>query len=218
MSPEPSDSCSSKRHVGRPPQLDEKKRCALILKAAAIVLQNYGYDGSSMDRVAREAGMSKKTVYQMFPSKQILFTKLLEDRLFSIEWPTEEISEDPEEHLCGLLMAIARTILRPDRVCLFRILTVEHKSKEMRHIFNDILDGHTEDNLTRWFFDQKEKGNYAISDPVKYAYMVFNMTVGSMLLDRLFSLEEQPIEESSKEVREAVAIFLRGIRIAEKSE
>lgn len=215
MTPDQSDKSASKRHVGRPPQLDEKKRCALILKAAATVLQTHGYDGSSMDRVASQAGMSKKTVYQMFPSKKILFTKLLEDRLFSIEWPEEKICEDPEEHLYSLLIAIAQTILRPDRVCLLRILTVEHKSEEMRHIFSDILQGHTEDNLTRWFSEQQDKGRYHISDPIKYADIIFNMTVGSLLIDRLFGLEKRPVEDN---FRDAISIFLRGIRINPENE
>lgn len=215
MTPDLPHKNASKRHVGRPPQLDEKKRCALILRAAATVLQMHGYDGSSMDRVASQAGMSKKTVYQMYASKKILFTKLLEDRLFSIEWPEEKICEDPEEHLCSLLIAIAQTILRPDRVCLLRILTLEHKSEEMRHIFSDILQGHTEDHLTRWFFDQQGKGRYNIADPIKYADIIFNMTIGSLLLDRLFGLDSRCVGDN---FREAVSIFLRGIRINNKNQ
>ncbi|AEI37800.1 TetR/AcrR family transcriptional regulator [Zymomonas mobilis] len=205
------DPSTPRRQVGRPPQLDEEERSQLILKAAASVLQTYGYDGASMDRVARQSGMSKKTLYQMFPSKQRLFKKLIEERLFTIQWPKGPSPSDPEEHLCHLLMAIVRTILRPDRLSLFRILAIEQKSDDMRDIMTSLMQGKKDDNLKQWFIEQQKRNKYTIKDPIKYACMICGMTVGEILLSTLFHKTLMKDEDIEPYIREAVHIFLKGL-------
>ena len=55
----------------------EKKRES-ILEAAIAVFSRGGYEASSMDSVAEEAGASKRTVYNYFPSKEILLEAIAE--------------------------------------------------------------------------------------------------------------------------------------------
>ncbi len=55
--------------------LSEKKRES-ILEAAIKVFSRGGFEASSMDLVAREAGASKRTVYNYFPSKEILLREI----------------------------------------------------------------------------------------------------------------------------------------------
>ena len=49
----------------------ERKRCA-ILEAAAEEFQANGFEGTSMDRVAERAGVSKRTIYNHFENKEAL--------------------------------------------------------------------------------------------------------------------------------------------------
>lgn len=68
-----------------------------ILNGALSVFLEYGYEGTSMDRVADEAGVSKQTIYSHFKDKERLFHELVEhlsaslfstppdDRLFELE-------------------------------------------------------------------------------------------------------------------------------------
>lgn len=49
-----------------------------ILKGALTVFLEYGYKGTSMDRVADEAGVSKQTIYSHFKDKENLFHELVE--------------------------------------------------------------------------------------------------------------------------------------------
>ena len=55
---------------GRPK--DPAKRKAILEAAETLFLRN-GYDGSSMDAIAAEAGVSKLTVYSHFTDKETLF-------------------------------------------------------------------------------------------------------------------------------------------------
>lgn len=56
---------------GRPKDL--AKRRAILDAAKTLFLRN-GYDGSSMDAIAAEAGVSKLTVYSHFTDKETLFS------------------------------------------------------------------------------------------------------------------------------------------------
>ena len=60
-----------------PSRLTDRKRAA-ILDAAVAEFRQSGYAATSMDRIAASAGVSKRTVYNHFPSKEALFSQILE--------------------------------------------------------------------------------------------------------------------------------------------
>jgi AcrR family transcriptional regulator len=67
-------------------RLSAEERRAGILNAALAVFSARGYHPSSIDDIAREAGISKALIYEHFESKQGLYTHLLEqnaDELFA---------------------------------------------------------------------------------------------------------------------------------------
>lgn len=59
-----------------PSRLTDKKRIA-ILSAATEEFLASGYDATSMDRIAARASVSKRTVYNHFPSKEALFAAIM---------------------------------------------------------------------------------------------------------------------------------------------
>ena len=59
-----------------PTRLTDRKRLA-ILDAAAEQFRTLGFEAASMDRIAALAGVSKRTVYNHFPSKDDLFAEML---------------------------------------------------------------------------------------------------------------------------------------------
>lgn len=61
-----------------PQRLTDRKREA-ILRAAVEEFRSAGYEATSMDRIAAVAGVSKRTVYNHFPSKEELFALILEE-------------------------------------------------------------------------------------------------------------------------------------------
>lgn len=60
-----------------PTRLTDRKRAAIVDAAVAEFRQS-GYVATSMDRIAASAGVSKRTVYNHFPSKEALFAQILE--------------------------------------------------------------------------------------------------------------------------------------------
>jgi len=79
-----------------------------ILKGAMREFLKNGYAGSSMDKVAKSAGVSKATVYSHFKDKESLFgaviRDLVEDKfqtVMSLETP-QFLSQDPKVVLTGM--------------------------------------------------------------------------------------------------------------------
>ncbi|MBX9764445.1 MAG: TetR/AcrR family transcriptional regulator, partial [Pseudomonadaceae bacterium] len=62
---------------GRPKDLVKRKA---ILEAAKSLFLSRGYDGSSMDVIAAEAGVSKLTVYSHFTDKETLFAEAVKSK------------------------------------------------------------------------------------------------------------------------------------------
>lgn len=56
---------------------EPSQREGRILDAAAELIAHYGYDKTTMDDIAREAGISKGAIYLHFKSKEALFEALL---------------------------------------------------------------------------------------------------------------------------------------------
>ena len=84
--------------TGRPRQMLEAERRRQLIAAAADLFLHKGYHATTMDDVARCAGMSKKTVYQVFSSKAELFDALLSDWFAPFAAPIEaplEIQPEP---------------------------------------------------------------------------------------------------------------------------
>jgi len=60
-------------------RLSAPERRAQLTEAALAVFSNEGYQATTMDAVAAEAGVTKPVLYQHFPSKRSLFLVLLAD-------------------------------------------------------------------------------------------------------------------------------------------
>jgi TetR/AcrR family transcriptional regulator, regulator of autoinduction and epiphytic fitness len=60
---------------------DTSAKRKAILEGAVKVFTKNGFDASSMDNIAEVAGVSKRTIYNHFPSKEILFQAIVADFL-----------------------------------------------------------------------------------------------------------------------------------------
>ncbi len=85
---------------------DTSKKRNDILDAAVKAFQDEGYENTSMDRIAEIAGASKRTVYNHFPSKEILFKEVV-NRFHDEIIALEQITYKPELSLEEQLAAFA---------------------------------------------------------------------------------------------------------------
>ncbi|KPU57304.1 bacterial regulatory s, tetR family protein [Pseudomonas fluorescens] len=90
-----------------PQRLTDRKRQAII-QAAINEFRDNGFEITSMDKIAATAGVSKRTVYNHFPSKEELFAEIL-NQLWTRVTAEQETAYRPDlplrDQLRVLLMA-----------------------------------------------------------------------------------------------------------------
>ena len=100
----------------------QRKNRKAILEAALQVFSGYGFRGSTIDRIAERAGLSKPNLLYYFPSKDAIYLAVLEDTLEEWLRPLRELDPagDPLEEIGRYISAkleMART--RPEASRLF---------------------------------------------------------------------------------------------------
>ncbi len=93
---------------GRRASQKEKRRAAM-LKSAAKLFEKQGFDGTTFDEIAAEAGVGVATVYKHFSSKQGIVIALLEPDLSNMLARAQRVVErphpDPAKSMVALLSA-----------------------------------------------------------------------------------------------------------------
>ena len=105
---------------------DEKTEA--IVNAARTTFLSLGYDSASMDQIALTAGVSKRTVYNRFRSKEELFGATIEEtcrNLLPVNVEEIEASLPPEDFILQLSRQFVEGILQPEALALRRIATFE---------------------------------------------------------------------------------------------
>jgi AcrR family transcriptional regulator len=108
-------------HADPPPRrraahLGPERRRPLILDAASGLFIEHGYEGTSMEAVAKAAGVTKPVVYACFAGKEELFEALLEReearvlQTIQASLPADADVEDPEPLLVDGLTAFLHAV------------------------------------------------------------------------------------------------------------
>lgn len=87
-----------------PVRLTDRKREA-ILQAAILEFRANGFDATSMDRIAASAEVSKRTVYNHFPSKDDLFAAILL-QMWLVSAPQEDLPYRADQPLRAQLLGL----------------------------------------------------------------------------------------------------------------
>lgn len=201
------------QRAGRPSLSGEVRRTRLLEAAARIFLEN-GYVATTMAAVAEAAGMSKKTLYQVFPSKLVLFDALLEAQFYQLPIPPDLGGDTQEEQLARLIVAIAAMLMHPDRVALVRLIIIDGQIlPELATAFERLELSRDLNDLEAWLGREMSGGRLWVEDVSEAASLLFGMTVAEPMLAKLVKApRHDTMELLEQRIRKAVAVFLRGIK------
>ena len=152
----------------KPLRLTDRKRNAII-EAAIDEFRASGYEATSMDRIAARAGTSKRTVYNHFPSKEILFAEIL-NQLWEAVAGDEDLTFRADRPLRDQLLALAmqkfRLINDEAFVSLARVAIAAgiHSPERAREMM--VRMSAREAGLTAWIRAAAAAGRLKVSDPV----------------------------------------------------
>ena len=154
--------------MNAPQRLTDRKRAA-ILDAAAAQFRSAGFDASSMDKIAADAGVSKRTVYNHFPSKDDLFGEVLV-QMFQRSADELDLPYRSDlglrEQLSQLVGIKVRTLMDRDFLDLARVAIAEamHAPERVKPIVARLSE--REEGVTLWIRAALAAGRLKPCDPV----------------------------------------------------
>jgi AcrR family transcriptional regulator len=202
--------------VGRPRRGTEAARSDSLIAAATRVFLRDGYGSASIDKVAREAGISTRTIYERFRNKADLLVSvisLLVERDMATVFATAELDRlEVRQALLTIGETIAGHACDPESAALFRIVAAEARrfpalSEKMRA--NTKI--RVVSAIATYFRGQIQKENLSLADPERSAALFMQMICAELHECVLFgSPEEMSKLDFTAHLHQVVDIFLNG--------
>ncbi|HEX6359013.1 TetR/AcrR family transcriptional regulator [Actinophytocola sp.] len=193
------------------------RKQAAILEAATEVFLDNGFRGTSMDVVARAAGVAKQTVYQHFVDKERLFVAVVREAVDAVADPVAaEIRQlgsgsDLAADLTELAVRQLGAVLRPRVLALRRLVIAEAgRFPELGQAFFDQGPGRTMNGLAARFAELSREGRLRVDDP-STAASEFNWLVMAAPINEAMLLGRTtfPAADLARIAARAVATFMR---------
>lgn len=172
------------RGRGRPARPPEEAREA-AMQAATWLLLHEGYAATTMEAVARHAGMAKKSLYQYAANREELVALVVRGWTDAFLPAMAHDAAAPGEVLPLLkeiLQAMAARVLTADAVGLFRLLCTEFPAR------GDLLAVYQRNGIERgtallaeWLARQAARGHVVLGDASETAGLLLAMVIAEPL-------------------------------------
>ena len=160
-----------------PQRLTDRKREAIV-QAAIEEFRSNGFEATSMDKIAARADVSKRTVYNHFPSKDDLFAGILLE-LWDSSQPPGELIYDAErplrEQLLELLRMKSTMLSDKNFIDLARVAIAEtiHSPERAQAMVARL--GEREEQLTIWIRAAQDDGKLQSGDPAFLGHQLMGL-------------------------------------------
>jgi AcrR family transcriptional regulator len=204
-----------RRCRGRPQVRPDDETRQIIYEAARHAFAGSGYAATSMEAVARRAGVSTKTLYRLIPNKAALFDGMVTDRLdrtlASVDLHAIDHAEI-EEALYAALMACAELALDKEVIALQRMVLQEAgKFSDIAGMFYKNGIERTTVALAGWLRIQQARGLIELDDVDEAAGMLLGMVASAPRRAAMFGGVPLPRRSQIEaRVRTCATLFLRG--------
>lgn len=212
------DASQDKRCRGRPRGRPDDETRQVIYEAARQEFVDSGYAATSIETVARRAGVSTKTLYRLIPNKAALFESMVSDRLDRLVYEVNLRAADHadiEQALRAALLACADLALDQEVVTVQRMVLQEAgKFCDVAEMFYANAIRRTEVALADWLRVQQARGLIVLDDPEEAAGMLLGMVASAPRRAAIFGNLPLPTRSQIEaRVRTCAALFLRGCQV-----
>ena len=201
------------RSRGRPSAPEGELRAAAVEATLALLLTQ-GYAATTVDAVAKRAGMAKKTLYRFAENRDALVTQAIAswtDAFAPVfEQDAQRATELPTLLSQGL-QAIARQVLSEQAVGVFRLLQSEFPGRE------DLLAAYQRNGIERgrtivadWLLRQQRRGWLRELDCAQTSDLLLAMVIAEPLRQMALGLLP-PGSDIDTRIAAALALVLPGL-------
>lgn len=201
-------------HAGT--QEDPAKRAQILAGAKSVFLAS-GYEGASMSLIAREAGVSKGTLYVYFANKEALFAAFIEDQCRRTAADVFEIlnADGPVRDVLAAFGRLFLTFkLSAEPHAIERLVIAESsKFPELGRAFFNAGPKNGIARLTDFLRRRIAAGELDIDDPTLAADQFIGLCLADLMLKRRMSvIETATPQRIGYIVDHAVDVFLKAYK------
>lgn len=207
---------------GRPSRQEAALLSDRILDVATALFLGHGYGATSIEAVAKRAGISKRTFYHRFGSKEALFEAVV-GRLVARWLPPfdSDLLDAPsiEEALHRAGEYMVEVALTPEALALHRMVIAEaHRFPRLAKIMHELGAAAGIERIGRHLAQRIEAGELARVDPRFAAEQFILMCVTGPQRRALGLGSPMSARELRAWVENSVALFLGGCRDSQPQE
>jgi AcrR family transcriptional regulator len=190
----------------------DSARMLKLIEAAEDMFLAKGYHTATMSDVAKQAGMSKKTVYQLIESKGELFAVLLAHHQSLLNFPQTQPGWGTGEILTANLLCLASFMLSKEQIAIVRLIMAEYThSPDLGRLFHKKRVQKARSRLEICLSEIAAGEGCTLCNVQEMSAMLFGMALGEFLLGALIGFRNLPSKSQLEaRVKNAVEIFLSG--------
>jgi TetR/AcrR family transcriptional regulator, mexJK operon transcriptional repressor len=186
-------------------------KCAQVLEGARKVFMEHGYEGASVDEIARAAGTSKATLYSYFPDKRQLFAAVMQSQCSrqGEVMGGEDPGEPVEAALRRMAISFANFLFSAGAQEMFRVCIAEAgRFPELGAAFHASGPARARAQLIEFFAAAGARGELRIDDPETAADQFAALCKSGLFLRALLGAACPSEAEIARNADEAVRTFL----------
>jgi AcrR family transcriptional regulator len=192
----------------------EAKRQA-ILKAAAEVFREVGFERASMSEIRARIGGSKATLYNYFTSKEKLFFEVMyqakEPELAAITAALNPDTDDLKQELLHFGRKLVPALYSPDAIAIRRLAIAELGHSNIGKVVFEGSVVPIEKQVADFLRTAMKRGVLRTADPKTAAMHLLSLLESELLQRVLLGVMDSVKPEAVKgAVRRAVEVFLSG--------
>ena len=160
-----------------------------VIEAARKLFHQFGFKKVSMDEIAKEAGVTKKTIYMYFESKEELLKYFIQEEISNMEKIVEKVEAKPQDFFETVNEAIYEILQYRKHQDFLNII-----AREAEWLKNPIsmIDGKIQNYIKSKLQKAKEKGYIDYLDLDITTFLIYKMYI-ALIFE--WNTEEKEIDE-----------------------
>jgi AcrR family transcriptional regulator len=202
-------------------QQNRIRREQRILDAALVIFSERGFVGASMDDIAAEAGISKPTLYQYFPSKDELFSAMMsQERDHMLESFESPLGSGMVAELYAFSWHYAEIVLRPEMLNLARLIISEaQRLPEIGRTYQASGPDRVLAGMMGYLVRQRDAGRLDFEDAELAAEDLWGLILSAPRNRVLHVPDAMPDRETlERYIRNGLRVFLRAYSTAPEAD
>ena len=181
-----------------------------IIEAARKLFHKYGFKKVSMDEIANEAGVTKKTIYMYFSSKEELLKYFIKEELINMKSIVEEVENKNSSFFDTVNEGIYKLLKYKKEKDFLQIIAKEAEWLKNPIVIQNLqlIDEQIQNYIKEKLEEAKEKGFIYYEDLDVTAFLVYKMYIAL-----IFEWDEKNKKLNEKIIAKTITTVLeKGLR------